>query len=200
MGVMQRPENNHPSSPAAGDELVLRARTDPTALGELFDRYYPAVTRYCARRMPDRSAAEDVTSETFLQMASCFDDFAGRTESEFRSWLFRIAANATAAYLRQSHRRMKLLQTAADRGWFDRPEAAHPSAAEHDRLDWPKVREAIGELDERDQNIVTLRFFADCSHDEIARAIGATTGAVRTALSRAVARLKAKLERYQAPE
>ncbi len=173
--------------------MVLRAKTDRAAFGALFDRYYPRVARYCLRRLPDRSIAEDVTSEVFLQVASHIGAFAGRTETDFRRWLFRIATNAVAAHLRQTWRRAELWQTAAQSGQFDRTAAVHPADAEHDRLDWPAVHAAIGQLDERAQAIVTLRFFAGCSHEEIADVVDATVGAVRTALARALARLREEL-------
>ena len=48
-------------------------------------------------------------------------------------------------------------------------------------LDWPAVYQALMELEERDQTIVTLRFFADLSHEEIGDVVQATPAAVRTA-------------------
>lgn len=179
--------------PQSDDELVHRAKTDRAAFGALFDRYYGRIARYCLRRLPNREIAEDVTSDVFLQMASHIGAFAGQTETDFRCWLFRIATNAIAAHRRQARRRAKLWQTAAHRGQFGRAAAEQPLDASHDRLDWPAVRAAIAELDERDQTIVTLRFFADCSHDEIADVVDASVGAVRIALVRALARLRDKL-------
>jgi RNA polymerase sigma factor (sigma-70 family) len=59
-------------------------------------------------------------------------------------------------------------------------------------LDWPLLYQAILELEPRDQTIVTLRFFADLPHDEIADIVGASAGAVRTALSRILDRLRVR--------
>ena len=57
-------------------------------------------------------------------------------------------------------------------------------------LDWPAVYQALMELEEREQTIVSLRFFADLSHEEIGDVVQATPAAVRTALSRALSRLR----------
>ena len=73
---------------------------------------------------------------------------------------------------------------------WDRSGDSHSLPAEQEILDWPAVYQALLEFDERDQAIVMLRFFADCSHEEIAAVVNATPGAVRTALSRTLSRLR----------
>src|SRR6185369_4056959 len=97
---------------ADGNDLVVRARTDRAAFAELYDLYYPRVAQYCMRRLFERTVAEDVTSEVFLQVATHLRTFAGRTETDFRCWLFRIATNALNASLRQASRRQALWKAA----------------------------------------------------------------------------------------
>src|SRR5205823_4577261 len=152
-----------------------------------YDRYYPRVMRYCLRRLYVREVAEDVVSDTFLQVAGHLPGFEGSTETDFRRWLFRIASNAVNAYLRQTRRRRELWEAAA-RG--RRAPSGHGLPAV-EPLDWPAVYQAVLEFEPRDQTIVTLRYFADLSHDEIGGVVGATAGAVRTALSRILDRLRA---------
>ncbi len=173
----------------ADDLLVLRAQSDAEAFASLYDQYYPRVLRYCHRRLFDRTAAEDVTSEVFLSVAEHLPGFTGRCASDFRCWLFRIATNAVHAQLRQSLRRGKLLETAARNGQLN--SGGTPSTL--DALDWPVVQAAIGTLGEREQTILTLRFFAGLSHEEIGNVVDATSGAVRTALSRALQSLRERL-------
>jgi RNA polymerase sigma-70 factor (ECF subfamily) len=184
--------------PGVDDDLVLRARTDRAAFGQLYDCYYAHVARYCLRRLFDRTVAEDVVSDVFLQVASHLGEFPGRTQTDFRRWLFRIATNAVNAHLRQSRRRQELWDAAARGRHWERGSGWHPSSAEN-RVDWPAVYQALLELDERDQTIVTLRFFADFSHDEIADVVNATPGAVRTALSRILSRLREKFNPAPGP-
>ena len=188
---------------AADDEIVVRAcrgdRADRTAFSLLYDRYYPRVARYCLRRLFDRTLAEDVTSDIFMQVASHLREFTGTTDTDFRRWLFRIATNAVSAHLRQSLRRQELWEAAARSRHWDHLGSSPPSPAEHDILDWPAVYQALLELDERDQAIVMLRFFADCSHEEIAAVVNATAGAVRTSLSRTLSRLRERFNPKVAP-
>jgi RNA polymerase sigma-70 factor (ECF subfamily) len=192
-------DDSNSSESTSEDDLVVRAKTDRAAFGCLFDCYYPQVLRYCLRRLSERATAEDVTSEVFLNVASHLRDFPGERGTDFRRWLFRIATNSIHAHLRQTNRRRALLQTAARGGRLGGSVEGSSAVANSDALDWPTVRVALLELDEREQAIVTLRFFADLSHEEIAGVLDSTPGAVRTALSRALARLRKKLDPSRPP-
>lgn len=54
---------------ANNDELVLRARTDAGAVGQLYELYYERIFRFCVHRLFCKESAEDVTSTVFLEMA-----------------------------------------------------------------------------------------------------------------------------------
>jgi RNA polymerase sigma-70 factor (ECF subfamily) len=185
--------NDEQTSTARGDldELIVRAKCQRLALGQIYEHYYPEVYRYCARRLLVRTVAEDAVSDTFLQIAAHMRSFPGRTETDFRRWLFRIATNQINAWFRQTRRREALWNDAARDGRLN--ENRRQNAID-DQLDWPTVYSAILELDERDRAIVTLRFFSNCNFDEIADVVSSTPGAVRTALSRIIGRLREKFK------
>jgi RNA polymerase sigma factor (sigma-70 family) len=174
------------------DDLVVRARADRAAFAVLYDRYYPPILRYCRRRLFVRDVAEDVVSEVFLHVASYLRGFDGSTEIDFRRWLFRIASNAVNAHLRQTSRRQELWEAAARSRRLPELERARAALPMFEALDWPAVYQAILEMEPREQTILTLRFFGDLPHEEIAAVVGVNAGAVRTALSRALDRLRAR--------
>ena len=176
------------------DSLVVRARTDRAAFGQLFDEFYPGILRYCLRRLFDRAAAEDVTSEIFLRIAFKLPRFRGATHDDFRRWLYRIATNEINAYLRKTRRRQALLEKAVQQKVLAAEEATEPDEDAYDRLDWPAVYEAMMRLKPREQSILTLRYFEGFSHEEIARTLELRPGTVRVALGRALARLRRMLE------
>jgi RNA polymerase sigma-70 factor (ECF subfamily) len=94
------------------DDLVLRARTDAEALGRLYDLYYDQIFLFCLCRLFSREAAEDITSVVFLTVARSIAGFKGRTRSDFRNWLYRIAANHTNSHIRKTSRRKQLFEEA----------------------------------------------------------------------------------------
>ncbi len=174
------------------DDLVKQARFDRDAFGRLFDHFYPAILAYCVRRLLVRAIAEDVTSEVFLKVAARIREFTGSTAEDFRRWLFRIATNEINAHLRQSIRRRELLETAARMGTID--SAVSTSLIADDApADWEDIFRALGELSDREQSIISLRYFAGLKHNTIADVLGIENGTVRVALSRALSKLREHL-------
>jgi len=173
-------------------DLVLRSRTDREAFGRLYDIYSPRIFRHCLRRLFLRDVAEDVTSDVFLQVARKIPHFAGATHDDFVRWAYAIGTKEINAYLRQSRRRARLLEEASRRKEIHLADQSAGSASLA-ALDWPRVYEAILKLKPRDQSIVTLRFFEDMSHEQIAGILDLRPGAVRTALTRALEKLRREL-------
>lgn len=175
----------------AADELVSRARTDRQAMGRLYDLFYPAIFRYCLHRLFVRTAAEDVTSEVFCYVVDEMHCFDGDSVSQFQAWLYAIATRRVNAYIRINKRRRQLLESAAQMRMFERSVSSQPA----DMLDWPALYEAILDLKPRDQAIITLRFFESLSHEQIASILNIKPVTVRVALSRALQKLRARLDR-----
>jgi RNA polymerase sigma-70 factor (ECF subfamily) len=172
------------------DCLVLRARTDADALGELYELYYERIFRFCAHRLFNRQTAEDITSVVFLTVARAISSFQGRTESDFRNWLYAIAANHTNAYIRKTSRRNELLEAAAKSMAATGADCTENPA----ELDWPSLYAAILKLKPKHQTIVTLRFFENLEFEEIGKIVNARSVTVRVTLHRILKKLRNHLQ------
>jgi RNA polymerase sigma-70 factor (ECF subfamily) len=172
------------------DDLVLRARTQAEALGRLYELYYDRVFRFCVHRLFNKEIAEDVTSAVFLQVARGIRSFKGRSEQDFRNWLYAIAANQANAYIRKTSRRKKLLAQAAD---SIRP-ATVESIDMSSEPDWPRLYAAILRLKPQHQTIVTLRFFEDFSYEQIAQVLKVKEVTLRVMLHRILNQLRSQLQ------
>src|SRR5271157_3748873 len=79
--------------------LLARCRRgEAGAWDELFDRHYAAAGRFIFQLGHDftREDAEEICQEVFLSVIRNLDSFHG--ESQFQTWLFRIAANKARDY------------------------------------------------------------------------------------------------------
>src|SRR5262249_32072128 len=75
-------------------ELLARCRRgEAGAWNELFDLHYAAAGRFIFQLAPDftREDTEEICQEAFLSVVRNIASFHG--ESQFQTWLFRIAAN-----------------------------------------------------------------------------------------------------------
>ena len=137
------------------------------------------VYAYVAYRIGDGPDAEDVTSDVF-ERALRFRPSYDSSKGEPAAWLVGIARRVIA-----------------DRAAAGTPLAlaGEPSRDEEDetitRLD---VRTAVAKLDERERELIALRYGADLTARQIGRLLGVRTNAVEVALHRARARLRGELE------
>lgn len=169
------------------DDLVLKARTEADALGRLYELYYERIFRFCMYRLFNKEVAEDVTSTVFLAVAKRIRTFPGRTEEDFRNWLYAIATKQTNAYLRKTSRRNQLLQYAAA--------SMTDNCTDHSvELDWPMLYVAILKLKPKHQTIVALRFFENLDFEQIGKIINARPSTVRVTLHRVLKKLRNHLQ------
>jgi RNA polymerase sigma-70 factor (ECF subfamily) len=172
------------------NDLVIRAKTQAEALGRLYEMYYERIFRFCVHRLFNKEIAEDVTSAVFLQVARGIRGFNGRSEQDFRNWLYAIAANQANAHIRKSSRRRKLLAEAAG----SIAPATAGNADKSSEPDWPSLYTAIIRLKPQHQTIVTLKFFENFSYEQIARILDVQEATVRVTLHRILNKLRNQLQ------
>ena len=173
------------------DDVVRRAGRDAEALGRLYDLYYERIFKFCVHRLFAKDAAEEVTSEIFLQVAQKIGVFPGTTERDFANWLYAIAVNQCNEHLRKAGRRKKLFENFVG----GTPDVAPPpSAVVFDTPDWPTVHTAISKLKPKHQTIITLRFFENLSFERIGEIVNADPATVRVALHRILKKLRKQTE------
>lgn len=180
VGAMAKPVEQTPY-----DDLVVQAKTEAGALARLYDLYYDRIFKFCVHRLYNKTTAEDITSGVFLTVAGSMRDFKGRTEQDFRAWIYTIAANQANAYIRKTSRRKRLMENVVATR-----RAAEPGVSPWSQLDWPALYDAIGKLKPEHQTVLTLRFFEDMDYDEIGRIMDIKPGTIRVTLHRLLRKLK----------
>ena len=172
------------------DLLIKVAGHDRAAFAQLYRLHYDNIFRYCARRLFNRHAAEDVTSVVFFKAMRTIGSFEGNSK-DFRNWLYRIATNAVNDHLRTAKRRADAISNiAAVRGRDHTVDAE--SDAEFQEQVLP-VKQALLTLKPKQQTVITLRFFEKLKLTEIAEILGQDPATTRSQLSRALSHLRKKL-------
>lgn len=204
-------------SSAGEAELLARCRKgEAEAWDALFDMHYGPASRFVFQLASDftREDVEEVCQEVFLTVIKNLHTFQGN--SQFQTWLFRIAANKARDYRQRQHaakrgggQALVPLDTAplddSEGGYSIDPPSPLPgpdlSLINTERL--AVVGEALEQLGGPCQEIIELRYFADLSYEEIAASLELNPKTVSSRLSKCLDKLevvtRGLLAREEAP-
>ena len=143
------------------------------------------VYAYVAYRLGDGPDAEDVTSEVFERALRYRESYDPR-KGDPAAWLIGIARRCIAGAALSSKPPQPTVHDVREE-----PDPATPAV---ERL---TVRAAVESLDERDRELIALRYGADLTARQIGEIFEMRTNAAEVALHRALARLR---EVLAAPE
>lgn len=177
-------------SPENLRDTIRRAQgRDPTAISELYYHYAGLVLRYIQLRVVEPELAQDLTQEVFIKVINGIERFEYRDEKSFLGWLYTIAGNVLCSY----QRRRRVVSTPFDtRDDLVDQRSQDDARAIADRV---TIQQAMGQLTPDQQQVLTLRFFADMSNSEIAGLLRRTEGAVKAIQHRALQSLQKILNR-----
>jgi RNA polymerase sigma-70 factor, ECF subfamily len=170
---------------------------DATAFQLLFDRHATHVYRTAFLIVLNGDRAEDIVQDTFLTL---FQRLPRLAPGPVGPWLDRVAVNLSLNERRRTHNvPSRGQEETADAG----PEPAVSSwpstdvllmAAEERAYIWTTLMT----LTPRQRAMVVLRFYGDCSFDEIAGTLGCRAGTVRATIHQALRRLRQRMAPWQA--
>lgn len=161
--------------------LAKRAMHETDAFAALYRSHALEVYRYCYRRLRDREAAEDATSQTFMNAYTGLHRLGNKP---FRPWLFAIARNVVVD-VHRARRPVFSLDETIDREDSDpSPEALALDGEQRDA-----VQQLLSQLPSRDREVVELRL-AGFTGEEIAQTLNCSREAVRAAHYRAMQRMR----------
>ena len=172
-----------------GDDrlLVEAAKKDPSRFADLYELNFSRVYAYIVRRVGDRDAAQDLTSDVFHKALAGIQSFEWRGVP-FAGWLMRIAANMIVDRSKHSGREIS--------GQDDLPDLpdlkAQPKLEEADRCGL--LFSMVEQLPADQRRVIGMRFAEEKSIREIATELGRSEGAVKQLQFRALQNLRARME------
>ena len=178
--------------PTDDSVLIARAvRGDSAAYEEIVQRYQQVAFRTAYVIARSAADAEDAAQEGFVKAYRALDRF--RLETDFRPWLLRIVANEARNRVRSSGRRQQLELRLAE-GFRPGDAAPSPEAVAVATDERRRLLAMVNALSDDDRLVITSRYFLDLNVEETAAALGIPEGTVKSRLSRALARLKERVE------
>lgn len=175
-----------------GDSDVARAAAgDRGAFERLYRQHVNRVFSLCARMVPDRSRAEELTQDVFVRAWEKLHLFRG--ESSFGTWLHRLTVNVVLnARKSDGRQKTRFEENDEDTGMDAHAGVVGMPLAPGDMLD---LEEAVGKLPPGARRVFVLHDVEGYKHEEIAEMLGVTSGATKAQLHRARLLLREALNR-----
>ena len=187
----------HVTSTDPQDSYLLGrvAAGDQAAFATFFDRHSGIVLGVLTRMLRDRSEAEEIMQEAFLQAWKQ----AGRYRPERatpRGWLLMMARSRALDRIRSSQSRVRREDEVAQ----DSESAPQITAVGTEALEIEerrqRVRGALGELPTEQRQCVELAFFEGLSHSQIAEHLETPLGTVKSRILLGMNKLRVALATY----
>ena len=163
---------------------------DPHAFGELYDRYLDRVYRYVFYRTGNRTDAEDLTEQTFLQAWTAIERFRWQGKP-FLAWLYTVAHNLVIDWRRHSAQSQSLDDD-------EHPIDMESTSATRELVEWidaDLLADAIKRLTPEQQQVIILKFIDGFDTARVAQIMDRREGTVRALQLRALQSLRRHLER-----
>ena len=171
-------------------ELLENARHDLSAFKELYALYFPRIYAYINYRVGRVQDAEDLVASTFLKATERLDQFEWRGDGSFAAWLLRIAHDLVVDSYRRDGKVPE--SVSIDDLPEIRSDSILPDDAAMRKETFAYLRQLIGTLSPRRQEIITLRFFGGLRNKEIADILGLDERTVASHLCRGLEDLHSK--------
>lgn len=176
-------------------DLMRRvAANDPGAVGELYDRFGSLVFRMAYQSMPSRAEAEDAVQEIFVRLWRTAKRYDPK-RSALVTWVMLISRRHLVDKLRRTQARIKA--TALDEGQGGMRTEQAISRMERDER-FGTLLGRIAALPDLQRTVVMRAYLGGQTLRQIGEELDTPIGTIKSALSRALVRLRERVSEDRA--
>ena len=152
---------------------------------KIYNDFHNKVFSYIFSKLGHIQDAEDLTGEVFLKIYEKFDSF-DESKASLSTWIYTITRNTVIDYFRASKK------------WEELPEALQDRSDVEDTVCNEQMLEtlanALESLDERERDVIILRFYSGKTLVEIANGLNISYAYIKVLQRKALEKLKVFLE------
>jgi RNA polymerase sigma-70 factor (ECF subfamily) len=180
------------------DRLIADCLKGQTAaFGELVRRYQDRLFNTVFRLVDSAEDAQDVVQEAFLHAYQSLDRFKG--ESQFFTWLYRIAVNSAISLKRKQRIVVSLHVDREGQGSVPEPhdvsELSQPDLVLERADEERRIQAALNRLSPEHRAVLILKDLEDQKYETMAEILQVPIGTIRSRLHRARLELREVLEK-----
>ncbi|MEM9173042.1 MAG: sigma-70 family RNA polymerase sigma factor [Pseudomonadota bacterium] len=180
-------ESNDYSKIDADHELVVNAIKElpyrTRAYETLMRKYERLIFSVCLRMLNNQADAQDLSQDVMFKVFNTLVQFEGR--STFKTWLMRVTTNMCLTHISKNKRRGEIREQWSEDMAGD--QVTHIKTAAFD------VQSLLQDIKPAEREVLTLRYLADMSLQDIASACDISLSAAKMRLYRATEALNSKI-------
>jgi RNA polymerase sigma-70 factor (ECF subfamily) len=166
------------SSTVIDENIVKQAiKGDQWAFAQIYDQHFDKIYRYVCFKVTNRTEAEDLTQEVFLKALGAISTYKWR-QVPFSAWLFRIAHNEVVDYYRRQAKK-GTTPLNEDLAVPDEGSCGDPVQMAEGSVQVAELRAALEKISPAQREVITMRFTAELSISEVAKALGKREGTIK---------------------
>ena len=135
--------------------------------------------------------ADDVAQQVWIKVWSKLDGF--KMESEFSTWLFRVAYNETLNFLQKQKKQATQSQSEDN---LDYENAAAGSDSPKSSQIQIALEQAIQQLPEKQRVVFNLRYYDEMPYHEMSEILETSVGALKASYHHAAKKIEEFLKNY----
>jgi len=173
-------------------DLMRRvSENDPEAVSQLYDRFASLVYRLAFQAMPTRADAEDAVQEIFVRLWRTADRYDPK-RAALVTWVMLISRRHLVDRLRRTRARVKAMSLDDRQSSVESSENPQPamglSLEENERFG--ELMRRVNKLPDLQKTVVTRAYLGGQTLRQIGEELGTPIGTIKSALSRALVRLR----------